>query len=414
MSFPVSQGKNPAITIAARRPEPASKLADSARENSGYNSALNHHESSIVWLPAGSQWRKLRIICNLLVFFASRLDGSQSLRRNKINDLLSYVKQSSKDGVAVDIGQAAFTTSLNLLSNTFFSVDFGDPNSEFARDLRETIRSMLEEVGKPNLADFFPILQKIDPQGIRRRTRVFFGKVIGVFKIMIDQRLQGHRPASSINGNDILDALLATDHEKDKEIETSEIPDLLLWAMTELLHNPEKLKKAQIELQQIIGEGNPVEESDIPRLPYLQAVIKETLRLHPPVPLLLRKIADKDVKLFGFTVPKNALAVINVWAIGRDPRLWENPNFFEPEKFMESVVDVKGLDFQLIPFGAGRRICPGLPLASRMIPLMLGSLIHGFDWQLEGGISPEKMDMEEKLGITLEKAQRLRAIPIRV
>ncbi|KAL2902372.1 Geraniol 8-hydroxylase [Bienertia sinuspersici] len=389
--------------------------------------ALNHHENSIAWLPAGSQWRKLRKVCNSLVFSASRLDGSQSLRRNKINDLLSYVKKSSKDGVAVDIGQAAFTTSLNLLSNTFFSVDLGDPNSEFAHDLRETIRSLLEEVGKPNFADYFPILQKIDPQSIRRRTSVFSGKVIGIFKIMIDQRLQGHRPANSINGNDVLDALLAINHEKDKEIETSEIPYLLLdlfaagtdttsstleWAMAELLHNPEKLKKAQIELQEIIGEGNPVEESDISRLPYLQAVIKETLRLHPPVPLLLPKRADTDVKLNGFTVPKNAQVLINVWAISRDPTLWENPTSFEPEKFMGSEIDVKGRNFELIPFGAGRRICPGLPLAVRMIPLMLGSLIHGFDWQLEDGVSPEKMDMEEKFGITLEKARRLRAIPI--
>lgn len=184
--------------------------------------------------------------------------------------------------------------------------------------------------------------------------------------------------------------------------------------MAELLHNPEKLKKVHMELQEIIAKGKPVEESDISQLPYLQAIVKETMRLHPPVPLLLPRKADTDVKLFGYTVPKNAQVLINVWAIGRDPNLWENPTLFEPEKFIGSEIDVKGRNFELIPFGAGRRICPGLPLAIRMVPLMLGSLIHGFNWKLEGGVLPEKMDMEEKFGITLAKAQRLRAIPVRI
>lgn len=184
------------------------------------------------------------------------------------------------------------------------------------------------------------------------------------------------------------------------------------WAMAELLRNPEKLKKAQQELRETIGKGNPVQESDIPRLPYLQAIVKETFRLHPAVPFLVPRKVDSDVKLFGFTVPKNAQVLVNVWAIGRDPNNWERPNSFEPERFMGLEMDVKGFHFELIPFGGGRRICPGLPLAIRMIYMMLGSLIHGFDWKLEGGISPEKMDMEEKFGITLEKAQRLRAIPV--
>lgn len=184
--------------------------------------------------------------------------------------------------------------------------------------------------------------------------------------------------------------------------------------MAELLHNPDKLKKVKAELYENIGQGNLVEEPDISRLPYLQAVIKETFRLHPAVPFLIPRKVDSDVKLSGFTVPKKAQVLINVWAIGRDPDVWKNPNSFEPERFMGSHIDLKGHDFELIPFGAGRRICPGLPLAIRMLHLMLGSLIHGFDWKLEGGITPEKIDMEEKFGISLQKAQRLHAIPVHV
>ncbi|XP_021844510.1 geraniol 8-hydroxylase [Spinacia oleracea] len=392
--------------------------------------ALGHHEKSVVWLPVGSsQWRTLRKICNSHVFSSSRLDASQSLRRNKVKDLLLYVEKCSQAGVAVDICQVAFTTSLNLLSSTFFSVDLGDPSSQFAREFKRTSRDITEEIGKPNIADYFPILQRIDPQGIRRRTSVHFGKIMSLFKTMIEQRLQRKKQAGSIQGNDVLDSLLGINQEKSKEIESLNIPNLLLdlfaggtdttsstleWAMAELLHNPDKLKKVKAELYENIGQGNLVEEPDISRLPYLQAVIKETFRLHPAVPFLIPRKVDSDVKLSGFTVPKKAQVLINVWAIGRDPDVWKNPNSFEPERFMGSHIDLKGHDFELIPFGAGRRICPGLPLAIRMLHLMLGSLIHGFDWKLEGGITPEKIDMEEKFGISLQKAQRLHAIPVHV
>ena len=167
--------------------------------------------------------------------------------------------------------------------------------------------------------------------------------------------------------------------------------------MAELLYNPEVLSKAKAELEQIIGKGNAVVESDIDRLPYLQAIVKETFRLHPPVPLLLPRKAGADVEIQGFVVPKGAQVLVNIWAIGRDASIWENPNSFKPERFMGSEIDVKGRNFELIPFGAGRRMCPGLPLALRMLPLMLGSLIHTFDWKVEGGLSPRKSTSKRSL-----------------
>lgn len=186
----------------------------------------------------------------------------------------------------------------------------------------------------------------------------------------------------------------------------------LEWALTELLHSPEALSKARSELEKQLGKGNPMEESDIARLPYLQAVVKETLRLHPAVPLLIPRKASVDVQISGFIVPKGAQVLVNAWAIGRDASTWENPYSFKPERFLGLDVDVKGRNFELIPFGAGRRICPGLPLAIRMLHLMLGSLIKSFDWKLESEVTTENMDMEEKFGITLQKAQPLRVVPV--
>lgn len=185
----------------------------------------------------------------------------------------------------------------------------------------------------------------------------------------------------------------------------------LEWAMAELLRNPKALLEARRELQQIIGKGNAVEESDVTRLPYLQAIVKETLRLHPPVPFLLPRKVEADIEIHNFVVPKDAQVLINAWAIGRDPSIWKEPDSFHPERFIGSDMDVKGRDFGLIPFGAGRRICPGLPLAIRMLHLLLGRLIHSFVWELEDGITPENLNMDDKYSIVLQKAQPLKIIP---
>ncbi|PRQ39972.1 putative geraniol 8-hydroxylase [Rosa chinensis] len=186
------------------------------------------------------------------------------------------------------------------------------------------------------------------------------------------------------------------------------------WAMAELLRNPKTLLKAdQAELEQVIGKGKLVEESDIARLPYLQAIIKETFRIHPTIPFLLPWKAETNIEIGGYIIPKGARVLINFWAISRDPITWDNPNLFMPERFLglDNQIDVTGKNFELIPFGGGRRICPGLPLAVRMLHLMLGSLINCFDWKLEDGVVPETMNMEDKFSLTLQMAQPLRAVP---
>ncbi|KAL3649493.1 hypothetical protein CASFOL_005896 [Castilleja foliolosa] len=140
-----------------------------------------------------------------------------------------------------------------------------------------------------------------------------------------------------------------------------------------------------------------------PRLPYLQAVVKETFRLHPAGPLLIHK-ANTDVEINGYTIPKDAQILVNVWASGRDPIVWPDTDMFVPERFLDREIDFRGQDYELIPFGAGRRICPGLPMAHRMVHLMLAIYVKDFGWQLEEGVKSEELDMDEKFGITLQKA----------
>lgn len=178
--------------------------------------------------------------------------------------------------------------------------------------------------------------------------------------------------------------------------------------MAELIQNPTAFSKVREETDRVIGRGSPVRESDIACLPYLQAVVKETFRMHPSTPLLLPRRVREDTEIMGFTVPRGAQVLVNVFAIGRDPESWEDPEVFRPERFLGSEIDVKGRNFELIPFGAGRRICPGYPLALRVLPLMVASLVREFDWKPEGG----DVNMEDVLGLSLRKATPLRAIPI--
>ncbi|KAI3741243.1 hypothetical protein L1987_58914 [Smallanthus sonchifolius] len=184
--------------------------------------------------------------------------------------------------------------------------------------------------------------------------------------------------------------------------------------MAELIHNPDKLETAHSEVIKLMeNKKNMIQESDISQLPYLQAVIKETLRLHPSVPFLLHQ-AIRDVEIQAFMVPKNAEILCNVWAMGRDPKVWSRPETFMPERFLEVDIDYKGQDFEFIPFGAGRRMCPGLNIAYKMLHIMLGSLIQKFDWKLEGNMRAQDIDMGEKFGLTLQRNVPLKAIPVKL
>lgn len=178
--------------------------------------------------------------------------------------------------------------------------------------------------------------------------------------------------------------------------------------MTELLSNPEKLTKAKKELCENFGQDETIEESHIFKLPFLQAIVKETLRLHPAAPLLVPHKCEENVNILGFNVPKNAQILVNVWAMGRDSTIWKNSNLFIPERFLECDITYKGNNFELIPFGASKRICPGLPLAHRAVHLIVASLLRGFEWTLADGQNREDINMEETFGLTLKMVQSLR------
>lgn len=181
------------------------------------------------------------------------------------------------------------------------------------------------------------------------------------------------------------------------------------WAMAELARNPRAMKKLQEEVRHVVGSKSSISEEDLSRMEYLRAVVKEAMRLYPPGPLLVPRQSLRDATVEGYHVPKGTWIYINVWAIGRDSATWgEAVEEFRPERFLDNDIDYRGQHFELTPFGAGRRICPGIGFAIAVIELGLATLVQKFEWKLpeEGG----KVDMGEIFGITMRKKNRLRLV----
>ncbi|KAJ0837485.1 putative geraniol 8-hydroxylase [Helianthus annuus] len=221
--------------------------------------------------------------------------------------------------------------------------------------------------------------------------------------------------------DDVLDSMLDYSEENEDEFSLKHIKMLLMevlvagtdtiassttWIMSELLLNPHMLLKVREEVSHIVGEDGTIEEAKTLELPYLHAVIKETLRLHAGSPLLAPHITQTEVQIGNYVVPKNTRLVVNAWAVARDERYWENPRVFMPERFLKNKVDFKGQHFEFIPFGSGRRKCPGMPLAERMLSLIVASFVYHFDWDAN-----EEVNMDDKFGLALLKATPLVVTP---
>lgn len=186
--------------------------------------------------------------------------------------------------------------------------------------------------------------------------------------------------------------------------------------MSEMIRNPDILKEAQKEIDSVVGRERLLSEADLPNLPLLHAIIKESLRLHPSVPLSVPHLSKEACVINGYRIPKDTMLLPNLWAIARDPEHWPDPLEYRPARFLPGGeaehVDVKGNDFQILPFSAGRRICVGMTMGLKMVQLITGTLIHGFDWALPDGRRGEMLDMEEAAGLTLERAVPLVVHPI--
>lgn len=183
----------------------------------------------------------------------------------------------------------------------------------------------------------------------------------------------------------------------------------LEWAMTELLCHPSVMNKLQEEVREILGDKQRITDEDLAKMHYLKAVVQETLRCRTPLAVLAR-VAREDVKVMGFEIAARTMILINAWAIARDPAYWDEPEKFEPERFLNSSKDFMGSDFEFIPFGAGRRRCPGIAFATASVEHVLANLVHKFTWDFPEGMNQEELDAIESPGVTLHRKDPLFAV----
>ncbi|RVW34697.1 Geraniol 8-hydroxylase [Vitis vinifera] len=258
-------------------------------------------------------------------------------------------------------GRKKWTNSSNTSQNTVF----WEHRFESAQEFRELMWRIMEGVGKPNISDYFPIFRSLDLQGVKRGTVPSYKRLHEILDGIIQERMKLRASSSTTSMNDFLDVLLDRCQVDGSDFSSDTIKTLLVelifggsdtssvtieWAMAELLRNPHVMQKVRIELSEVISPGQSIKESDIDRLPYFQAVVKETMRLHPPAPLLLPYKAKNDLEICGFTIPKDSHVLVNIWAIARDPGYWEDPLSFLPERFLGSNIDFRGQDFEYLPF----------------------------------------------------------------
>uniref|UniRef100_A0A0A9DS96 Uncharacterized protein n=1 Tax=Arundo donax TaxID=35708 RepID=A0A0A9DS96_ARUDO len=389
---------------------------------------------NIVWNPVGPTWRLLRRICVREMLSPAGLDNVHGLRRREFRATLRHLRGAA--GTPVDVGAQMFLTTMNVITGTLWGGNIGSESERAAvgKEFRQLVAEITAMLGAPNVSDFFPALARFDLQGIRAKSDVLKERFNQMFARIIEQRVMvGGDPAAA---PDFLEYMLKLEKEGGDgkaAFTMTNVKALLMdmvvggtettsntveWAMAEMMQKPAVLSKVREELDVVVGRDVLVEETHLPQLQYLHAVIKETLRLHPALPLMVPHCPNADATVAGYRVPAGCRVFVNVWAIQRDPAVWKDPLEFIPERFLPGdgndaggegrKWDFSGSEMEYMPFGSGRRICAGIAMADRMTAYSLAMLLQAFDWELPAGA---RLDLAERFAIVMKKATPLVAVP---
>ncbi|KAL3748101.1 hypothetical protein ACJRO7_009344 [Eucalyptus globulus] len=372
--------------------------------------------TDMAFSPYGAYWRHIRKICILEVLSAKRVRSFSHVREEEVARLVHRIAESFPG--TTNLSKLLGLYANDVLCRSAFGRDFSAGGDYDKHGFQKMLEEYQELLGGFSIGDFFPSMEFIHSlTGMKSRLQHTFKR----FDNLFDQILREH---SNEAQKDLVDVLI--DIEKngygDMPLTRANVKALILdffaagtdttfitldWAMTELVMNPKAIERAQAELRSVVGERQYVQETDLPQLPYLKAIIKEVFRLHPPAPVLVPRESMEEVIIDGYCIPAKTRFFVNAWSIGRDPQSWVDPEVFLPERFLDSTIDFKGQDFELIPFGAGRRSCPAITFGNASVEIALAQLLHSFDWQLPPGVHPKDLDMEEAFGITMHRIENL-------
>ncbi|KAF5817565.1 putative cytochrome P450 [Helianthus annuus] len=385
---------------------------------------LDYDHSTVGVAPYGQLWRDLRRVMTLELFSTARLKSYLGVREDEVRSLIKNLyKDCFQDFAKVEMRSRIQALSFNVVMKVVADKQFygtGMEDNEEAAKFKDVMRDVFEIIGTPNPGDFFPFLRWIDFQGFEKRLKKLQDKTDSFSQNLIEEIRAKRSSSSSEKGNDktFIDALLTLqesqpDYYTDNIIkgnistllqagtDTSSVT--IEWAMALLLNHPNVLERARAELDNYIGQERLVQETDLTNLPYIQCIISETLRLFPSAPLLVPHESSQDCIIGGFHVTRGTMVFVNAWAIHRDPIVWNDPLSFKPERFETGGNE----GYRFIPFGMGRRQCPGSGLANRVVGLALASLIQCFEWERVG---EELVDLSEGKGLTMPKDEPLEAM----
>ncbi|XP_051123311.1 cytochrome P450 71A8-like [Andrographis paniculata] len=376
--------------------------------------------------PYGQKWRQRKSICVLQLLSNKRVQSFHSIMEEETSLLLKKIEHSSG---ALNLSEMFSEFSNGMTSRAMF----GKKYSEGEKDKRfiSLLKDVSSSVGAINIGDFIPLLSWV------ARVNGFNAKVQRVAKELdeflewvIQERMEKSREEKAKDddmnkyGENFVEILLDIYQNNSDGISISKesVKGILTnmleggtdtisitqeWMMSELLRHPEVLKRLQDEVRGILKDRVDITDRDLEKMAYLKAVTKETLRLHPAIPLPFH-MAKNDVKVMGYNVPIGTWVAINIYAIGRDPNIWDEPEKFNPDRFLNSSIDFRGQDFELIPFGLGRRGCPAITFAMVNVEYVIANLVQKFEWKLaEDG---EELDMTERPGLHVGRAVPLLAL----
>ncbi|MFS7910915.1 putative cytochrome P450 [Helianthus anomalus] len=383
---------------------------------------LTYGSKDIAFSPYGEYWRQVRSIAVLQLLSSKRVQSFRQVREQETQVMIDII--GKRCGSVIDLGELLNALTNNVicrvaLGRTYEGVKFNDLLVRFTYLL-----------GSFSVGNYIPWLSWVDRlSGLVARTK----KVALEFDEFLEGVLEEHISTKRMvegdgnrneKGQDLVDILLDIQSEKNtnfilhRDVIKAAIMDLFAagtdttstaieWAISELIRHPRVMKKLQKEVKEI-AHGKPIiTEDDLAKMKYLQAVLKEALRLHTPLPLLISRESTQDVKLMGYDISAGTQVIVNAWAIGRDPTRWVEPERFHPERFLNNPIDYKGLNFEFIPFGAGRRGCPAIQFAIVVNELALANLVYKYDFALPEEVNGEELDMTEITGLTLHRKSPL-------
>ncbi|KAL7616068.1 hypothetical protein Lser_V15G00896 [Lactuca serriola] len=380
-----------------------------------FGKIIGNNYTSLVWSPYGENWRNLRRIASIEILSIHRLNEFHDVRVDEGRFLIRKLLSQSSP---VDLKSVFYELTLNVMmrmisGKRYFGGDIPEVEEEGKRFRAILSETFLLSVAA-NVGDYLPFLSWFGVKGLQNKLNALKEKRDVFFQGLIEHI----RKSKGENSKKTMIEVLLSLQESDPQYYTDEmIKSFVLvllsagtdtsagtmeWAMSLLLNNPQVLKNAQNEIHTVIGTDRLIDESDVINLPYLRCIINETQRLYPAGPLLVPHESSEECIVGGYKIPRGTMLLVNQWAIHHDPNIWADPERFDPERF-EGVEGTRD-GFKLMPFGSGRRSCPGEGLAIRVMGSTLGLLIQCFEWER---MSEKMVDMSEGLGLTLPKAEPL-------